>query len=216
MRHQFEVDFPAPPRGALLVDPAEPLPPVAPSRAIVGPPRPPEPPPPPPPPPPEVFWETEIGKQLSQDRAAINASLARLGEQLRSLQEQRENSWRQWQQAAIELGLAIASRLVHARIETGGMALETVVREAAARLAPDEPLRVRLHPRDLAVLRDRLKGDPLLPEALMVQIIADASLKRGDCHVEGRDGDVLSEVRTQLADLRSDLLGRLTHAGSQT
>jgi flagellar biosynthesis/type III secretory pathway protein FliH len=215
VRHQFEVDLPTPLSDALLVDPADPLPPLPHSLRVAEAPLPPAPPPPPPAPSPELLWETEIGKQLLLDRKHITTTLTRLGEVLRSLEEQQQRRLLEWQQAAVELGVALAARLLHQRIEVGEMALETVVREAVGRLAPDEPLRVRLHPQDLALLRKRLDGEPLLPEGLSVQVIGDPTLGRGDCHVEGREGAVISEVRTQLADLRSDLLGKLSHAGSE-
>jgi flagellar assembly protein FliH len=193
-----EVVFHAFLRGAILADPAALLPPL-----------------PAPPKPPQTLWETEIGQQLAQDRQRIELALSRLADVLRALDERHRERLSEWQRAAIELGVAIAARLLHDRIEAGDMAIESVVREVVARLKPDEPVTVRLHPTDLTLLQKRLGDVPLFHDRAGVRVIADPSLGRGDCRAEGKDTSVLSELSVQLATMRQQLLGSLGHARTE-
>ncbi len=208
MIHQIEVRFRAPLRGASRID-ADAAPPVVPLVAVptaaveVR---------PEPPPPPVTLWETEIGQELARDRELIGATLSRLTDTLRALDERQRQRLAEWQRAAIELGVTIAARLLHDNIRAGEMAIDTVVREAVALLKPDEAATVRLHPLDLALLQNRLGDEPLFPNRANVQVIAEASLSRGDCRVEGKDTSILSEVGVQLVAMRQRLLESLEHA----
>jgi Flagellar assembly protein FliH len=207
--HQIEVRFSAPLREASLVDPNAPLPalaPVHPQPVVEVEPE------PPPAPPQQSLWETEIGRQLAQDRETINTTLTHLTEVVRALDERHRQRLDEWRRAAVELGVAIAARLLHDKIQAGEMAVETMVREAIARLKPDEPVTVRLHPSDLALLQERLGGEPLLPGRANVQVVGDPRLGRGDCRAEGKDTSILVELGFQLAAMRQRLLEGLGHA----
>ncbi|MCS7270180.1 MAG: flagellar assembly protein FliH, partial [Gemmataceae bacterium] len=120
----------------------------------------------------------------------------------------------EWQRAAITLAMTIASRLLYERIQSGEFPIEARVREMIAQLANEPVVAVRLHPQDLKLLQERLAGQPLLSESEHPRFIADATLARGECRVEGRDTILLSDVVRQLQEIQDELLRSLGHARS--
>ena len=206
MIHQIEVRFGAALKSASLLDPGAARPAVSPAvkqepAAVKE-------------SPPHTLWETEIGRQLVQDRETISSVLKNLSDRIGALDERHRQRLDEWQRAAVELAIAIASRLVHDTIQAGAMPIEEVVREAAVRLKPDQPISIHLHPADHVLLRKRLGDKPLFPDRTNVVVADDAVLGRGDCRVEGKDVTVLSELGVQLNAMRQHLLESLGHAQS--
>ena len=74
---------------------------------------PPVPPPAVPPAPPTDFWQTDAGRELKADRERIESLLGRIGSAVAELQQDRKNRLQEWQRAAVELALTIATRLLH-------------------------------------------------------------------------------------------------------
>jgi flagellar assembly protein FliH len=121
----------------------------------------------------------------------------------------------QMRQAAVELALAVAGRLVFDKLHASEFPIEEMVRQAVARLPTAPSVRVYLHPDDLALLRRRLGEQPLLPGPEPdVQLSADATLKRGGGRVEADEIHVLADLSGQLAELRQQLLWSASHAQS--
>jgi flagellar biosynthesis/type III secretory pathway protein FliH len=90
--------------------------------------------------------------------------------------------------------------------------VETLARQAAARLNTDEPITLRLHPADLELLEKRLDGKPLFAPDANIRLVGDPTLGRGDCRAEAGENVVLAELRAQLVDVRRELLRSLGHA----
>jgi flagellar biosynthesis/type III secretory pathway protein FliH len=84
----------------------------------------------------------------------------------------------------------------------------------AADMVDDEVVCVRLNPHDLELLEKRLDGEPLLSGPDDPQLIADPTLGRGECRVEGRAAVSLSDLPRQLGQIREDLLRRIADARS--
>lgn len=77
------------------------------------------------------------------------------------------------------------------------------VRNALSEAAGREPVRVRLHPADAALLAG---DDAALSEAgREVSVVADASLDGGGCIVETLHGDIDARMTTQMERLRRSL-----------
>jgi flagellar biosynthesis/type III secretory pathway protein FliH len=108
-------------------------------------------------------------------------------------------------QAAVELGLAVAGRLVLDSAEAGDFPVEVVVRHVVARLPRRTTIEVHLHPRDLESLRDRLGEDGSIGGPT-VRFHADPAAARGACRAVAGGVTVLSDLSLQLADLRHHLL----------
>ena len=129
------------------------------------------------------------------------------------LHAQQRQRLAEMQRVAIEVAVAVASRLVHQRLEAGDVAVEGLVRQVAERLEPKETLTIYLHPADLALLEQRAKDcQRLLPGAGRLKLMADAALQRGDCRAETGDMSLLLQVDKQLDEMRKHLLDTLPDA----
>lgn len=129
------------------------------------------------------------------------------------LHAQQRQRLAEMQRVAIEVAVAVASRLVHERLDAGDVAVEGLVRQVAERLEPKETLTIHLHPADLALLEQRAKDcQRLLPVAGRLRLMADAGLRRGDCRAETGDMSLLLQVDKQLEEMRKHLLDTLPDA----
>jgi hypothetical protein len=205
---------------AVPVSPTAPLPPVrrkAHAAPISPPPANPAPAPavaPTPPADPADFWRSDIARELTTDRERIEAVLGRLQDAAAGLRADQTERLQAWQRAAVELAVAMATRLLHDRVEAGDFPVEAKVRDMIAELGGDAPATVHLNPADLALLESRLGGEPLLPGQGDPRLVADDTLGRADCRVEVKEAFLVSEVTRELQELRDDLLRRLGHARS--
>jgi flagellar biosynthesis/type III secretory pathway protein FliH len=162
---------------------------------------------------PSEALEAEAARQRDEEKRVIRGVLDGVAAAAQRVEREHRARIAEWQQAAVELAVTIATRLVHDRVRADAFAVETVVREAAALLGPHGPFTVRLHPADLALLESRLGGQPLLGEGSgMVVVTSDAALPRGDCRVDGTDAGVSSRLGDQLALVRAELLRSLADA----
>ena len=164
-------------------------------------------------PPPDVLL-AEIGMQLASDRRAIDAVLGSLTSAVGRMQADHSALLVACRKLAVELATSIAAKLLHERIEADQFNLEQMVRDMAADMPEDEIVSVRLNPHDLELLEKRLDGRPLLSGPTDPHLIADHSLARGSCRVEGRASVSLSDLPRQLIQIREDLLRRVADARS--
>ncbi len=156
--------------------------------------------------------ESENDARLAEDRAAIEAVLASVRGATADLQKQHADRLPEWQRAAVELGLAVASKLLHERVTQGDYPMEEIIRQMAGRMVDDEVVTVRMNPADLALLERRLDGQPLFPDCDDPTLLADPTLGRAECRIEGRALVLLSDLPRQLSQIRDDLIGSLAHA----
>jgi hypothetical protein len=163
---------------------------------------------------PQDFWETDAGRELAADRERIETALGRIGESVRGLREDQAGRLREWQRAAVELALTIATRLLHERIASGEFPIEARVRDMIAQLEEDVPATVNLNPADLALLESRLGGEPLLSGRDDPRLLPDPELGRGECRVESRETILLSDLTRELQEIRDELLRSLGNARS--
>lgn len=211
MKDEFIIPLHTPLRGVLRIDPEAPLSPLQLPRPSI-----PEPTPSAPPPPAPVdaatLWETEIGRELLKDRVEISRTLVSLTAAVSALEARQQQQLIEWQRAAVELGVTIATRILHDKIQAGDFPVETMVRQAAERLNTEEPITLRLHPADLQLLEKRLDGRPLFGPDANIRLTGDPTLGRGDCRAEAGETVVLAELGARLADVRRELLRSLGHA----
>ena len=191
---------------AVLVSPDDPLPPLR--RAATPAPN----DPPPTPPEPADFWASDIAAQLAADRQQIEGVLAAVRSAAADLRQQHTDRLREWQRAAVELALTLAAKLLHERVTADEFPIEQIIRGMAGELLDDEIITVRLNPKDIELLERRLGGEPLLPGGADPHLVADPTLARTECRLEGRSSVSLSDLPRQLTQIRDDLLRSLTHA----
>jgi flagellar assembly protein FliH len=120
-----------------------------------------------------------------------------------ALQEVRENEER-WVNSVEEnicaLAVAVARQVVDQELTSDPGLVEGLVRRALDEFPVGQPVRIRVHPRDQAVIESR-GGDGRLPAAIggrEVQWLADANLVPGGCLVEGRDRIIDGRIDTAL------------------
>lgn len=157
------------------------------------------------------FSQTELARELAADRDRIEAVLAEVRGDIASLRKERAAKIEELQRVAFELALTISTRLLHERVSTGDLAIEAKVRDMIAQMS-EEVVSVRLNPADLDLLKTRLDGEPLSQGQDDPRFIADDTLNRGACQVDGRDSMLLSDVARELQEIRDDLLGSLDNA----
>jgi hypothetical protein len=144
-----------------------------------------------------------------EDRQKIDQLLIGLTELGRDLRQQQQQRLREMQQAAIELAVAVASRLVHAQIAAGDYPIENLVRHVVNQLGAPQAVTVVLNPADLALLKRRLGDEPLLEDNPNICLLGDPTLNRGDCRAETADVHLLAQLEEQINELRETLLRSL-------
>lgn|GEM_PF-2097657 len=190
-------------RRVVLVDPEAPLPPVAmpvksaaPEAASA-----------------EQPTKPAEDKQLQQERAAIQAVLDSVTAALQEFQRRETQRLTEMQQVAIELAVAIASRLTHAKIQAGDFGIEGLVREVLEQVDRQQPATLYLHPQDMALLERRAEDEPtLFATGQAVRLTADPALGRGNCRAEWGDVSILSAWQQQLPEIQQHLLRGITDA----
>lgn len=106
------------------------------------------------------------------------------------------------EQELAHLALTVARRVIAHELSTRPELIVQVVRQAAAALpAATRELRVRLHPDDLALLRE------LDAAETHWQLVADPALARGDCLLESERSRLDARLETRLAALIDAVLG---------
>lgn len=134
------------------------------------------------------------GRQLLQAQVSRVKSLAlQLAQAKPDLVEQAEDE-------IVELAFAALCRILGERAASRDTLMQ-VVREAAAATREREHVGIRLHPDDLALLRQGEDG----PEP-HVRYSADASIALGGCIVDSSTGTLDARLETQLERLRATLL----------
>ena len=144
---------------------------------------------------------------INEERQQIAAALAGLTTAATSLREDVDRLRGEMAAAAVELAVAVASRLIHKAIDAEAFGVEELVHELTARLEGDRAVTVFLHPDDLKLLQRRAPA----ADDRTILLKADAALGRGDCRAVSGDVSLISHLRVQLADLHHHLSRSVGH-----
>jgi flagellar biosynthesis/type III secretory pathway protein FliH len=150
-----------------------------------------------------------------KEKEEIERVLSGLGQVAGSPRAGQQDYLEQMRRLAVELGVAIASHLVHDQIQAGDYPLETIVRHIVARLETPQPVSVFLHPDDLVLLQRRLGESAVFPKETAVHLVADSSMSRGSVRAQAGDLSVLGDLEEQLTDIRRSLIETLPAAVKQ-
>ncbi len=192
--HEFEIDFRCSPRLREIVraNPHLPLPNVPPPRIREDP-----------------------AQREREERQAIERVLEQLANCVNQFAAGYHAMAEEMRQAAIELAIAVAGRVVFDKLQAGDFPIEEMVQQALTRLPAAPTVTIYLQPDDLDLLQRRLADKPLLPaRETHLRIESDASLRRGSCRAEAGEIHVLADLADQLAGLRQHLLWSASHAQS--
>ena len=147
------------------------------------------------------------GERAGAEAAASRAEamLRRLAQTLDALQSLRTDLIRRTEREVVELSLAIARKVVQREVSLDHELMLAMARVALDRLADVATASIRLHPDDYAVTV-AARGSTSVPSH-GVQIVADASVRRGGCVVQSEFGSVDVGVTAQIDELTHALLG---------
>jgi flagellar biosynthesis/type III secretory pathway protein FliH len=101
----------------------------------------------------------------------------------------------------VALSIAIARHLVDREIAEDPEVVERLIRRALEAFPLDQPVQLRVHPDDLALLRELRNERPtamLGRQEADTTWVADARVSRGGCLVEGRERIIDGRIETAL------------------
>lgn len=134
-------------------------------------------------------------QQLRQRLAELDALYDAAARPLQQLDEQTG-------QELAQLAMIVARRVIAYELRLSPALVVQAVRQAANALpAATRELRVHLHPADLALLRESGAAETHW------QLLADATLARGDCRLESERSRLDARVETRLAAMIDAVLG---------
>ena len=84
------------------------------------------------------------------ERAEIEQVLAAINEAVMEMEQRRRTSIGELQEVAVELAVAVASKVIHETIQTNDFPIEKTVEQLIERCNPRSTISVRLHPQDMA------------------------------------------------------------------
>jgi flagellar biosynthesis/type III secretory pathway protein FliH len=96
---------------------------------------------------------------------------------------------------AVRLSLAIAGKILAREPATTPKIIAGVVKKTFETISINAPVRIRMHPSELAYMRERRHLIPIEGE---VTFIDDPSISCGGCVVESLSGDVDARIESQL------------------
>jgi len=150
-------------------------------------------------------------RQLTDQRFQehLKSTLPAIAEVAAALRAERDH-WRlRWEQSAVELGVAIAEKLLRSSLQIQPERATDMI-SAALELAAGQPrLLIRFHPADLERLGDHAQelvrtltacGDP--------QLIADALLAPGECRIDTGHGEIDARLSVMLDRITAELLAQ--------
>jgi len=147
----------------------------------------------------EQVLKEKVGRQLATVVPA-------LGEAIDRIRGAKDQWFAHWEQTAVHVAAAIASRVIRREIERTPNVTLALVREALELAAGTADVQLRMHPDDLAALGSQVER---LAEELArlgkPEILADPNIEKGGCRVETRFGAIDQQFAAQLARIEQEL-----------
>jgi flagellar assembly protein FliH len=161
--------------------------------------------------------------ELAASMAAVAAATAqeqiaaviaeRIGSAVETLRVTAERLAADARTDALEIGFLIARRVLETELAGSVEPMVALARSAVRRLGESRVIKVKLAPADAqavsSVLAARGAGALAPLASAQIEVVADASLERGDCVVEGELGTVDGRLETRLEELRRALAEEL-------
>jgi flagellar assembly protein FliH len=145
----------------------------------------------------------EVEKSLTEDRRRNADIVGSLNAELESLVKRLE-------QEAFRFAVAVAEKIVKREIAFDEEVVVRQVQEAIRRVIGVETVRLRVNPRDEAVVRAQKAFLQAGAQSLREIVIeADEKIERGGCILETPSGTVDARVYTQLEQIEAALFGQV-------
>ncbi len=145
--------------------------------------------------------QTEVRARL----AALDERIKRLDETLGTLSRPLAQLDSQVEGELVQLALAVGRQLARRELKVEPAQVIAVVREALEQLpAASREVRVRLHPEDATVLRERLS---IAAAERVWTLVEDPTLSRGGCLVQSESSRVDARFESRVAAIAAIALG---------
>lgn len=136
----------------------------------------------------------------------VQASLAALRTAAGEVEHVRVVWQRHWEQKAIHLACAIASRVIRRELNEDVTIPLALVREALELASQSGRIKVLLNPDDVESLRPAIVAAfSELGSAGQCEVAGDASVGRGGCRLTTEFGEIDQRIETQLARIEEEL-----------
>jgi len=147
----------------------------------------------------KIAAEKELARTREDSEAKVASALAALEQAHQAASSKLESS-------VGEVAFAAVCRLVGRQATSQAFVLG-LVGQTCRQSRTETSATVRMHPRDLDTLRDRIQDHELRIRSLGLTVIPDESLKFGGCVIEATSGHFDGGIETQLRRLHDVLVG---------
>ncbi len=142
-------------------------------------------------------------------REHLQTTLPALAAAADALAQERDAWIVRWERVAVELGVAIAEKLIRSNLVSQPDLAEGMIAEALQLAAGQPQLRVALNPADLEHLGDRAHDVVRsLAACAHPELRPDPQLQPGECRLETLHGEVDARIETMLHRITEELLAR--------
>lgn len=144
--------------------------------------------------------EAQLRAGLEEERRKLVDILASLSEQVPRLTAQRER-------LVVRLAVAVAERIVRRELTVDPEVVLRQVQDAVRRVHGVERITLRVHPRDLEIVRAHRQDIAAGSEAIReVTVEPDEHVEPGGCILESESGTVDAQLLTQIRNMETALL----------
>lgn len=147
--------------------------------------------------------------KLAEARVAehLKTTLPVLQQAAEALKSERDHWLLRWERAAVELGIAIAEKLLRTNLTVQPQLADGMIADALQLAAGQPQLRMAWNPDDLERLGDRAQQVvQSLTACATPELIADPSISPGGCRIETRHGEIDARLETMLQRIAEELL----------
>jgi len=146
--------------------------------------------------------------ELEEEKGDLKVVLTAISEAANTLRLDRKRLLEEVKTSTAHLAVAIASRLIHAKISADDFPMESLIQDVVKRLDTAKLVVLRLNPEDLALLSRRAVDlQSVIGNSPEIEVVPDETLQRGDCQASANDVTISSRLESQLSELRDQLLG---------
>lgn len=138
--------------------------------------------------------EKAANEESKKNIANVLSSLKRAVEEINRLQEE---LFKGHKEQIAKLSVAIAQKILAAKIEKGDYEIESIVQEALENTATRRDVTVHLNPQDMTQMQKAIE-DKTSEEPEGVRFVADASIGRAECMIETPSGIVEATIGKHL------------------
>jgi flagellar assembly protein FliH len=146
-------------------------------------------------------------------KAAAQAEIAALREAVRQavekFKEERSNYFARIESEVVQLALAIARKILHREAQMDPLLLAGMVHVALEKLDAGTRIRMRTHPNDIRLWSEYFSQQQAL--ATQIDLVGDATLRRGECVLETESGRTQMSLEGQLKEIEQGFLDLLEH-----